>query len=338
MDRTTRAVSLLQQHWSESARITRLVTRGLSDSLVCKVSWSGESYCLKGAKNYSRARLQWIHRLRQTATDVGLAWLPAAVPTRAGATCVVDDGSCWELTPWLPGEPTTTPSLEQCRAGVQALAEVHVAWNRHTDSRKIPGGSRAAIPLAVEQRKRFAVKMLAIAEQVDWSQFAGREMDYPWAKDVGNFVAQSTYQIPGLLRQLEMWDAPVPIQPVFRDIWSDHLLLENDQVSGFIDLHAADWGTVAGDLGRLLASWSLPVGWEDWHELLELYHSVRPLGEAERRLVRLLDDAARILTPWVWLHWIHVEKRSFPTEKLNQRLGWALARFFACEPRGPIGS
>jgi Ser/Thr protein kinase RdoA (MazF antagonist) len=130
-----------------------------------------------------------------------------------------------------------------------------------------------------------------------------------------------------VIQQLVEWcDREVPLQPVLRDIWADHMLFEGDDVRGILDFHAVRVGTVASDIGRLLASWRLPDGGQ-WAKALEWYGEIRPLESDEAAFVYMLDDAARVLTPWVWLRWILLEKRQFASmEKMNNRVAWSFQR------------
>jgi Ser/Thr protein kinase RdoA (MazF antagonist) len=145
-----------------------------------------------------------------------------------------------------------------------------------------------------------------------------------------NVVAKSSTQIATVISQLVRWvDRQVPLQPVLRDIWSDHLLFEGNDVRGMIDFHAVRIGTVAGDIGRLLASWNLPVDGQ-WDQALAWYSEIHPLETDEVEFVHVLDQAARVLTPWVWLRWVLLEKRQFASfEKMNERVEWSFRRLLA---------
>jgi Ser/Thr protein kinase RdoA (MazF antagonist) len=181
----------------------------------------------------------------------------------------------------------------------------------------------------VRERLEFTQKCAAAAVEHDWDRLARENPQFPWANDVRSFVRKSTNYIDHVKNSLLPWvEAEVPRQPVLRDIWSDHLFFDENRVCGLIDFHAIGAGTVAGDIGRLLASWQLPYHEATWTMALAEYEAVRPLAPEEQTLLSVLDDAARVLTPWVWLTWVLLEKREFPIGKMNSRVSWSLRRFF----------
>lgn len=320
-----RWAELVRNHWGSPARIIRRVEEGLSDSVVCEIELLDRRWCLKGVPDgYSAKRLRWIHDLRRAANAAGLEWVPTPLPptpTNArGDTFVAACEMKWEISPWLPGKPVDKPSDRQSERAMQALARLHRSWE----------GIRERGPVEiVRERLAFAKKCLRIAAEHDWERLASEKSQFPWAIDVRRFVAESTTYIGPVIESLSEWvDRPIPRQAVLRDIWSDHLFFRDEMVSGLIDFHAVGVGTVAGDIGRLLASWQLPDDDHSWQKGIEAYESIRPLEAEEATIVRVLDDAARLLTPWVWLTWVFLEGRTFPVVKMNDRVDWSLRRFF----------
>jgi len=260
---------------------------------------------------------------------------------------VASEGMLWELSPWLSGRPVTNPTTQQTLAGMRALAQLHRAWG-HRDPTfgsipvadlptdlptvaDIPSFEMGRGTVAVlRERLEFARQCTKMASNFDWTRLAGENSHLPWAVDIVSFVSDSSTRMSHLVTSLSEWvERIVPQQPVLRDIWSDHLFFADEGVSGLIDFHAVGVGTVAGDIGRLLASWNLPAEHSGWQEAVAEYESIRPLEELERKLVVVLDDAARVLTPWVWLNWVLLERRNFPMRKMNSRVTWSLQRFFA---------
>ena len=135
---------------------------------------------------------------------------------------------------------------------------------------------------------------------------------------------------------------PLPLQPVLRDVWSDHVLFTVDEhgasatgnrVSAIIDYHAAGVDTPATDLARLLGSWLPPVAGQAaplldaWREPLAAYERLRPLAAVERRLVPWLDATAVILGLDNWFRWTLDEQRKFPdTTRVQGRIDRLLRR------------
>lgn len=317
-DSTGQWTSLLNEHWGPTARALRRIQTGLSDSVVCEVEFAEKRYCLKGTPDtYSSTRLRWIHGLRRHACELGLDWIPDPVRTKRGDTCAQGAGMIWELSPWMSGDPLTDVSQSQCRNAMRALAQLHTAW-------RAPQRGPAEV---VRERLEFARQCVSLTREVAWERLAAENSHYSWAQDVREVVAQSSLRMEMVIRQLVEWcDRKVPLQPVLRDIWADHMLFEGDDVRGILDFHAVRVGTVASDIGRLLASWRLPDGGQ-WAKALEWYGEIRPLESDEAAFVYMLDDAARVLTPWVWLRWILLEKRQFASmEKMNNRVAWSFQR------------
>jgi Ser/Thr protein kinase RdoA (MazF antagonist) len=325
---------LLSNHWSPNARIVRPIQAGLSNSLVFQVEWDEAFFCLKGLpERLGHSRLQWIHNLEKQATQKGLDCLPVAQSTRANATYVSAQGRLWELSTWLPGESHEVVNPRQLAQAMRCLAQIHVAWDK----------SEVGAPTIVNERRKYANECRRLLRELDWEAVFSKNSQFSWLNDVRNLVAKSTTKLVELEAELTTWeDASLRIQPVLRDVWSDHVLFVADSVSGLIDIHAANTGTVAGDISRLLASWRLPTSeksddWSPdervragWEEAISHYESIRPLSDAERRLIGVLDDAACLLTPWVWIRWLLLEQRRFENwEKVEKRVKACFRRFFS---------
>jgi len=102
----------------------------------------------------------------------------------------------------------------------------------------------------------------------------------------------------------------LPVQPVIRDIWHDHLLFTGDEVTGIVDFGAMQMDNVAVDLARLLGSL---VGNETsrWEFAIDHYCQHRPLNSFEIQFAFALNQCADLLSSLNWLKWILVERRQF---------------------------
>jgi homoserine kinase type II len=108
----------------------------------------------------------------------------------------------------------------------------------------------------------------------------------------------------------------IPLQPCIRDIWHDHVLFLENRVSGLIDFGAMRIDNVAGDVARLLGSFSFDDSKkksdaEAWEKGLAAYEAVRPLSADERQLVGVFDHSTTLLAGINWLEWLFVERRTF---------------------------
>ena len=102
----------------------------------------------------------------------------------------------------------------------------------------------------------------------------------------------------------------VKLVPCLRDVWHQHVLFVDDQVSSFVDFGALRIDSVATDVARLLGSVST-VGDDSWLAGLKAYQAVRPLDDDERELIATLELANRAMSGVQWLDWILLENRQF---------------------------
>jgi len=313
-----------------------LASSGFSGSEVHSLSADGRRFVLKSfAAGTARERAAWIHRLVRHLTQAGIDEVPAVVPTATGDTLVTGaDGRLWELAHFVAGRPDDAPDPPRAAAALEAVARIHRA------AESLPGErARGGEPPAVTRRR----SQLATLVEIPWTvrreacRASGRLDDGPmlgrwWtAIAVGAShgmteacAAGATYPPVGL-----------PLQPVLRDVWSEHVLFDAaGRVAGIVDLHAAAVDTPATDLARLLGSW--------WHRgaaddaagaALEAYARLRPLAPGERRLVPWLDAAGVVCGLDHWFRWTLEERRRFAdpgavlrrVDRLLDRLPGALA-------------
>jgi homoserine kinase type II len=102
----------------------------------------------------------------------------------------------------------------------------------------------------------------------------------------------------------------VPLFPVIRDLWHDHVLFTGDEVTGIVDFGALRVDSAACDLSRLLGS-LVGDDREAWEFARQQYNSIRPLCADEWKLAQALDEANVILSGLNWLDWICVQGRTF---------------------------
>ncbi len=105
-------------------------------------------------------------------------------------------------------------------------------------------------------------------------------------------------------------DRFVSIQPCIRDIWHEHVLFQQDEISGIVDFGAARPDTVATDISRLLGSLVADKTVE-WNIGLEAYTKVRSLTKNELHLLGPLDRSTALLSGLNWLRWLYLENKSF---------------------------
>jgi len=109
-----------------------------------------------------------------------------------------------------------------------------------------------------------------------------------------------------------MWvGEELPLQRCLCDIWHDHVLFEQDAVTGLIDFGALKTDHAAVDLARLLGSL---VGDDPalWKVGITAYRQLRPLSGKEELLAHVLDRTGTILALGSWLRWLYREGKPLP--------------------------
>jgi homoserine kinase type II len=282
-------------------------------------------------------RLRFIHALLEHVVYRGFFVVPAPIRTRQGETYVQQDDELWELTSWLPGHADYLPLRrpEKLRAALTALAEFHVAGadfataerraapspgirRRRNQIDALRSGGLRAITVAVDAAPRPPIAI----DSHNWSTL--RKL----ARRLLPLYAQA--EEPVLRELIAVGEEKIPLQPCIRDIWHDHVLFEGDRVSGIVDFGAMRIDNVAGDIARLLGSFSLSNSADDavvWREGLAAYESVRPLSADERHLAGVFDRSGTLLAGINWLEWIFIEGRTFADlAAVCGRLGGIVAR------------
>src|SRR5690606_16325809 len=88
--------------------------------------------------------------------------------------------------------------------------------------------------------------------------------------------------------------------PSWRDLWHDHVLFQENAVTGLIDPSAARTDTPAVDLARLLGSF-LGNPSPRWQTAFAMYSEIRGLNAEEQQLAMELDFSGLVLSPFTWV-------------------------------------
>ncbi len=316
---------------------------GFSGARFWRIESPGGDYCLRrwppadddGRRGMTPERLRFIHAVLAHAAAQGLSFqLPvplfAAAPTDAARardpgvavhhSFVSFDTALWELTPWLPGEPSSSVGARrasatdvQLRAALAALAELHLAMKDFPQAGPANGRS-PGVALRIEELERlFGGEWLELNRRVEAAATiddGGRQL-----QDIGacskRIIELFPRVAPAIYEALKtMVDVAFPLQPCVRDIWSDHVLFLGDRVSGVIDFGALQFETPAADVARLLGSMARGDA-AGWRAGLDAYRRVAPLGPDEARLAQWFDRCGVLLGGLHWVRWIYQEGRTF---------------------------
>ncbi len=257
------------------------------------------------------ARIAKIHDWLHSAAD--LAIVPQPLPAIDGRTVQELGGRCWEIVPWLSGEPEThrPPRITRVRAAFEALALFHLRLSGHQILGPSPGINVRRGELTRLSQNGFDTIERKIAAQAD-DPCAGPALDW---------LALARRHSPEVLATVEsVRRLSLPLQPCIRDARPEHFLFDLDAVSGLIDFGAMDVETVAGDLARLMGEW-LPI--PECGSLraagLAAYQRLRPLNPDEVSLMSAFEAVADILIAERWIRWRFQEGRRFDDPQAHAR-------------------
>ncbi|MGD9857358.1 MAG: phosphotransferase enzyme family protein [Planctomycetaceae bacterium] len=264
-------------------------------------------FCLRGwpPKSLPHQRIIELHRFQHFLDAAGLHVIPVPIASVRGETLMLRDGRFWQLEPWMPGVAGFRCSATDARlqSAMKVLASLHLAAARFEPTaagRPWFAGLLTAPSPAVRER---------LALMQDWTDqrlnhahkcigHAGDSQFAPLAGEIINHFRSLRQQ--GIEELLGMSRVAVPLQVCLRDVWHDHLLFTDDELTGLVDLSAARTENVAADLSRLLGS--LFGKWSDrWDTALEIYGRMRPLSAQERQLVRVLHRSGTLLSGMAWI-------------------------------------
>jgi Ser/Thr protein kinase RdoA (MazF antagonist) len=281
-----------------------LVTGGFSGAKVFQVKVREDIFALKQWPSGQPAHtpLSTIHSWMEHACRNGITIIPAVQRTTTQQSVHLIDGHAWELLSWMPGQPVSDPSDEQLQQVIQQLHRLHQTW------RRLHPPISAPCPAVLLQYQR-----LTEWRSEEWDQL--RRLENPTVTQAAVLLQG---QIPSAIRTLQPWlNRKVLVQPCLADIWADHLLYEQNQLTGLIDFGGARLDHPAQDLARLFSSWSLTASRPLDHCLLKYPdHSDTLLT-----LSSTLGQTGLIVSLCNWLRWLFLEQRSFANrEQCLQRM------------------
>ena len=222
-----------------------------------------------------------------------------------------------------PGRLFSTATAGKTRAALSALAEFHRAAADFVEleSRRAISPSPGILARRRQIEALRAGGLAAIVAAVDnatQSSHGNSSSDWIAIVDLARRLLPlyARAEEPVFKAVFAAERLRVPLQPCIRDIWHEHVLFLEDRVSGLIDFGAMRTDNVAGDVARLLGSFSFDESkgesdTEVWRDGLAAYESVRPLSAAERQLAGVFDRSTAILAGINWLEWLFVERRTF---------------------------
>lgn len=353
-----RDLAALAAAWlgADGGEIAPLETAGFSGASVHEVRSSRGRFVLKPfAAGTPPERAAWVHGLAAHLRAAGVVEAPDVAATPDGRTLVADRrGRLWELVRFVPGRATAAPTAAQAAAALAALARLHRAA-------ATPAGGPAAHapPAGLTARIERARRLLADPWRSRRDRLPRPASGDALAAAVGERLDRAAaafdaaHGTAAIARLAGLRPGHLPVQPVLRDVWADHVLFAAapaDRVAGFIDFHAAGHDCPAADVARLLGSWRRPGGdapdWlAGWADALAAYEARRPMAAAERRAIPLYHAAGVVFGLENWFCWVLGEGRSFARpgavveriDRLLEALTEALQELATIDPVGEEG-
>ncbi len=301
----------------------RFSGQGLSGARVWKcMSQRHGQLCLRRWPKLhpTEPRLTFIHAAMRFARGRGLSFVPEIYGDLDKSFYTLQ-GHFWEMTEWMPGHADylQRPALVKLWSAIDALADLHRAWFE-LSSQCCTGSP------AINQRIDMLERWLGDRQLV--SQLGGCVRDASEGSLSFETVKRLQVQGPSLLQALQrIATEAVTLQPVLRDIWSDHLLFADQRVVGIIDYGAMNVDERATDLARVLGSLE-PFNEELRRQALRRYNESYGVDAVDWERMDLLDRSGALLTAVQWMQWLVLQRKAFDidTAQLFARWQRALAR------------
>ncbi len=245
-----------------------------------------------------------VHQLLTLAQDRGVNIAPVPLKSASETTLPEINGEFWQLEPWMPGAADflTRPNDERLKSAMTQLARFH---NAVRDWVPVGGVDQWFQPASVKTCPTIVNRIRMIdsyaSSIADFEVALAKESNARF-QDTGVRIALLFRATHSEVKQelIAVENLPVPLQPCIRDVWHDHLLFDSDELSGMVDFGAMATDSVSCDLSRLLGS-LFGDDFASWQRGIWYYESVRPMTEAEHRLLRPLDQSSVLLSGMTWL-------------------------------------
>lgn len=310
------------RHWPAPFAAAKVLEEhaGFSGARIWKVEVLAQPFALRmwPAETPALERLRGLHQFLHFLSNRGLTLFSVPIPARNGETIVQHKGRLWQLEPWMPGRAnfSDNPSDARLRSAMVALARFHltaveyVATPDHAEwfRRRAPAPSPAVEERLQRINRWRNVPRNSLMREIDSAPLSPTIH----ASLVGLWDAFADRSIR-LHRQLSaMQSEIVPLQPVLRDVWHDHLLFTGEKLTAIIDPSACRIDNPALDLARLLASLFEPDDASRRAQALSFYEAVRPMSPAEHRLLPVLEATQFPLAGLTWID--RLTRRSAPLD------------------------
>ncbi len=198
--------------------------------------------------------------------------VPAPCETRAGALMAEVRGKPVAIVGRLPGTSVATPSAAQCAKVGTFLASMHLA------ARDFP---------------RFQPNLRGIGWWKDaLARLEPKIQEHTFHQLAEEVILQDTFFRSPLFEKL-------PTGPIHGDLFRDNVLWDGDSIGGVIDFYFAGCSLWLYDLAVAVNDWCVDLASARFdptraRALLDAYHALRPLTDAEHEAWRTVLRAAAL--------------------------------------------
>lgn len=273
----------------------RAVTPGFSGARVWRVFARGECVCVH-RHALDRVSLQRCFEIATCLRGWSESGLPVPRPywTGLGEAAVRTGEFVWTVETWRPGvaDYRTAPSMEKVANACRAIARLHAVSERWSLS---GWGARHASPFPLERRVSLWRELSSARREAgplpethplarlsrEWDELAPRVADVV---------------LPAAAR---LAARPTSLMAVLRDVWHDHVLFTDREVTGLVDPGACGIDSPMADLSRLLGS-LVADDVESWRGGISAYAQIRSLSSADLELLDAYDATSVLLSGSVW--------------------------------------
>ncbi len=274
---------------------------GFSGAEVYKFTARNKNYALRIWPSIERSlpKLEALTRLLEDVYAEGITYVAPAIRKTDGTVATISSsGKLIHIEPWLPGEPLTTIALsaQRLKNTMRAVAHLHLAAAKHMPSTEhfswIRPAHEGKSPSLKHRLGKLEYYLNTGVADVQSSLMQPEELR----------SLQLRLQLIFRSRAANLWEElktatqlSLPLQPVFKDLWREHVLFTEDEVSGVIDPAAFGTDSVLTDITRLLGSIA-GNNWKLWSDAVNIYQAVRPLNQTEQKLIAVFDYSNLLLS------------------------------------------
>jgi Ser/Thr protein kinase RdoA (MazF antagonist) len=254
--------------------------RGLSDSVVYKVRSLDGDFALKSYSPSALSSLQSTHALLDQTRKNNFVLFPLIFRNKDNATVVYQDGFCWDLSSWIPGNIPDC-SIFNLVQSVKKLAQFHIAIGSEQ--------SGVGVMPAMERR------------EVEINSFSISAINF---SAIGFLPLFNLVELLKWIRQEvgSLIGSPVPIvkiQYCWGDARRENILFNGCEISGFIDYCAMRKDCREVDVSRMVSSFS-GDDYLMWTKALNAYSESSQINYL---VCRKLDILGTIVSLYRWLNW-----------------------------------